>query len=97
MFNLDDYQLEAEKKGRNRPNEFRKSHTSCIWQVPRFSLEELLVIHVGGKKCQLMTKSRFRHGTQSAICVPKVKKQHGVFAHATTYGVLASVQGFLIG
>ena len=45
-----------------------------------------------GNKYHLMTKSRLRVGTEPAVFVPEVAKQHDVFASAIPFGVLVSVR-----
>ena len=38
-----------------------------------------------GNKYQLMGKSRLRNGTEPAVFVPEVAKQHDVFARAIAF------------
>ena len=45
-----------------------------------------------GNKYQLMTKSRLPDGTEPAVFVPEVAKQHNVFAGAIAFGVLVSAR-----
>ena len=45
-----------------------------------------------GNKYQLMTKSLLRDGTEPAVFVPEVAKQHDVFAGAIAFGVLVSAR-----
>ena len=45
---------------------------------------------LSGEQYQLMTKSRLRDGTEPAVFVPEVAKQHDVFSGAIAFGVLVS-------
>ena len=60
---------------------------------------ENLVIHqdnysssVGGQVPVLMAKSRLRDGTEPAVFVPEVAKQHDVLSGAIAFGVLVSAR-----
>ena len=43
-------------------------------------------------KCQLMTKSRLRDGTEPAVFIPEVAKQHDVSSGAIAFLVLVSAR-----
>ena len=45
-----------------------------------------------GNKYQLMAKSNLLDGTEPAVFVPEVAKQHDVFACAIAFGVLVSAR-----
>ena len=85
----------------SRGNKYQLS--SGKWLSPQFSLRKLLsnmtyphsalpTWYSRGNKYQLMTKSRPRDGTEPAVFVREVAKQHDVFAGAITSGVLVSAR-----
>ena len=60
------------------------------------SSQQLFVcLQLGEQVRQLMTKSRLRDGTEPAVFVLEVAKQHDVFAGAIAFGVLALVSDWI--